>query len=891
MPNSRTSFAELPAAVRALWAKSGTGSDAGRHGLLAHMLDVAAVAEVLLERESSRTLAWIGRRFSLLPQSASRWIGTLVGLHDFGKAIPGFQHKWSDGQAEVERAGLPFRSAALRVDRHDLAGTRLLRRLLASRFPGVSWAVAVTQALGAHHGYMPTARTLDGAAPGFEGPGWSETRQILFDAYWDALAPATAPGEVEIDLAATAWLAGITSVADWIGSNQDWFPPGERDATVAGHHRGALVLAGRALDAIGWPAFRALAPGIGEPSAETGRILGRAGTTARPLQAIGTRLLQQVREPALLVVEAPMGEGKTELAFLAHLHLQGVNGHRGLYVALPTQATGNAMFERTVTFLNAYGGDTRLDIQLVHGVAALDERVHRLRDVGASTTESVTSSAWFTRSRRPLLSPYGAGTVDQALQATLNVKHHFVRLWGLTNRVVVFDEVHAYDWYTSGLIEALLRWLRAMNCSVVLMSATLPDRRRAALLEAWGAPSAPDVEYPRILLSHSGRTVGEHVPARAQEPIRVSGIQESLTELAEAALAAVAPGGCGAVILNTVQRAQELYSLLRHRIGDDTRLLLFHARFPADERSARESAVLAAFGAAAGEARPARALVVATQVVEQSLDVDFDFMLSDLAPMDLLLQRAGRLHRHSRYRLKEHGIPRLTIAGLLPDREPDLDVTMWAYVYDPYILYRTWQTAKHEREWCLPRDIDRLVQSVYAQEDVDDVEHDGFHAKLDEALGEHLAATQNARRLSLNAAIDADAAPQDAYLNKPQANEEGESGRLHIATRLGEQSVTVVPVFESSNGWSIRPDGPPFDPAKPVSDRVAHQLYCRQVRLSRKAVVKALSASPTPQAFEAHPLLHHLKPLPLRDGSIRIGTLHVRLDPELGVVYERTEVA
>src|SRR5690606_14046569 len=124
------------------------------------------------------------------------------------------------------------------------------------------------------------------------------------------------------------------------------------------------------------------------------------------------------------------------------------------------------------------------------GGAAMNEdmrelRAIHLRGLDESRDQSLSASAWFAQRKRPLLSPYGVGTVDQALYAALNVKHHFVRLWGLANRVVVLDEVHAYDTYTSGLIAALLRWLKALNCSVVLMSATLPEARRAELLRAW----------------------------------------------------------------------------------------------------------------------------------------------------------------------------------------------------------------------------------------------------------------------------------------------------------------------------------------------------------------------------------------------------------------------
>ena len=638
-------FSDLTAGTRAIWAKS---AESGGHGLLAHMLDVAAVAEAVLQHESSTTRIWVAEQFGLPESGVIRWIATFAGLHDFGKAIPGFQRKWAEGQAADERAGLPFRPISLTVDRHDLASAALLQELLSCRYPGRTWIRGVILCLGAHHGYMPGSNEIAKAKPRHEGSEWRETRQALFEAFWQTLKPEGEPDKTEFSLSACVWLAGLTSLADWIGSNIDWYPAGEREQTLEGHFQIARQLAEIALDDIGWPHFHGLLQAQADCADLIGRILCRTDVMPRPLQEEADRMLLQSEGPTLMIVEAPMGEGKTELAFLAHLRLQAMNNHRGLYVALPTQATGNAMFERTLTFLRAFSQDVQLDIQLVHGGALLDDHAHRLRDVHGGKGDAISCSAWFSKRKRPLLSPYGVGTIDQALFSTLNVKHHFVRLWGLANRVVVLDEVHAYDTYTSGLIEALLRWLKAMNCSVVLMSATLPDARRSAFLRAWGAVGEPKLDYPRILMSHGAEVAGEHVPCRPLEPIQVIGIGEKLELLRSAALTALARGGCGAVIVNTVQRAQDLYRLLQDALDSTTELRLFHARYPGDERSERERTVLRCFGCGDESRRPARALLIATQVVEQSLDVDFDFMITDLAPVDLLLQRAGRLHRHRR---------------------------------------------------------------------------------------------------------------------------------------------------------------------------------------------------------------------------------------------------
>ncbi len=856
------------------------------------MLDVAAVAETILRRESPRTKAWVVDAFGLSDELALRWLAAMCGLHDFGKAIPGFQAKWPDGRIADEMAGLRWApSVSLNATRHDLASAALLRAELARHFPGSPWIPAITQALGAHHGYFPRPWEMRDAKPIGEGPEWPEARARLLEAYLTTLLPDEMPAMDEFSLPATAWLAGLVSIADWIGSNQDWFPPGERAETLAGHHAKALELAELALDDIGWPGFRPLFAADAATDALVKRILGTAAeepTVARPLQRAGDRLLSNASGPVLMIVEAPMGEGKTELAFLAHLRLQAANGHRGLYVALPTQATGNAMFKRALMFLKNFAPDIRLDIQLVHGGAMLDKRVHQLRGVNASEDESIASSAWFSQRKRPLLSPYGVGTVDQALFAILHVKHHFVRLWGLANRVVVLDEIHAYDTYTSGLIEALLRWLKAMNCSVVLMSATLPARRRAAFLQAWGMPDGLDIDYPRVLLASDAGIQGEHIPCRPLAPITLVGIAEDIESLAAAAMEALSGGGCGVVVVNTVQRAQALYSILKERICDDTQLLLFHARYPADERSKREKLVLRKFGCGEHVRRPARALLVATQVVEQSLDIDFDFMITDLAPVDLLLQRAGRLHRHERQRPAAHAAPRLVVAGLQRERMPELKETAWGFVYDPYVLYRTWSIAGAVPIWRLPEDIDRLVQAVYAGDPFAAEDREEYLKTLDQALGTHLARVQEQRRQAMNVALDAEAELSNAYVATPRANEEGEGDGLRVVTRLGEDSLTVVPILANDEGWRLFATDAAFDANAEPGPTLAQNIYRRQVRLSRKDLVKALRAQPIPKAFESHPLLRNLHPLIFSDGFADFDRLRVRLDHELGITYETT---
>lgn len=882
-------FAAVPQAARSIWAKS---DEHAGHGLLAHMLDVAAVAEQILRREPASTLTWLEKHVGRFDhQRVIRWVAWLVGQHDLGKATIGFQAKWPVGQQQDERAGLTFPTRLRAADRHDLNGVALLLGRLSAPLAG---------AVAAHHGFHFLPTDLRQARLVGEPPLWAQVRGHLLAAYDQTLL-----GQERADVAASSvplealnWLAGLTSVADWIGSNTDWFALGERDVTLAGHHAKALDLADRALDQIGWPYAAPLQPqrAPGEPDTDLADWLGRMidGTSQatrlapRPLQEAADKLLQACAEPALLIVEAPMGEGKTELAFLATLRLQARLGHRGLYIGLPTQATGNAMFERARRFLHALGEGRPLDLQLAHGAAALDERVIELRGIHGSPGDGVRSSEWFSQRRRALLSPYGVGTIDQALYATLNVKHHFVRLWGLANRVVVLDEVHAYDSYTGGLIEALLRWLKRLGCSVILMSATLPAARRQALLEAWtdhrGETPLPELAYPRVLLASGGAVTGLHCPSRPQAPIRVSGIDERIESIAERVIQLIVQGGCLAVIVNTVDRAQQLYRLLRPQLDESVPVLLFHARFPADERAAHERAVLDLYGKE-GQ-RPQQALLIATQVAEQSLDIDFDLLISDLAPVDLLLQRAGRLHRHVRTRPAAHAEPHLIVAGLMPAALPELKRTGWASVYGSYLLGRTWAFVSREERWTLPQDIDRLVQAVYGDgpllQDVPETARDFIEG---EAWGEHIAEQKLMERFALNAAVDARAEPQNAYIGKPHGREAGEGLGADNRTRFGAESISLIPVHRDGGLWRLHPGDSPFDPEQKPDPTLARRLLGRQVKLGRVAVVKALQGSEVPAGWAEHPWLRDLRVLPLVEGCWRHGSLCVRLDAELGIVY------
>ena len=179
-------FSSVDSKVRALWAKSGEFQG---HSLLAHMLDVAAVAEVLLEREPAQTRRLAAQWLDVSPQDTGRCIAALVGLHDFGKSIPGFQAKWQQGRDADQKAGLAFSAASQNVTDHACASAALLGEYLLPLGFELAWVQGVLQAISAHHGYNFNRREMSAAKPCFEGAAWSNARKQLFEAYWKTLSP------------------------------------------------------------------------------------------------------------------------------------------------------------------------------------------------------------------------------------------------------------------------------------------------------------------------------------------------------------------------------------------------------------------------------------------------------------------------------------------------------------------------------------------------------------------------------------------------------------------------------------------------------------------------------------------------------------------------------
>lgn len=865
------------------------------HPLALHLLDVAVAADAILAREPESTRQKLAACLGLPWEQARPWLLLLIGCHDLGKACPGFQLKWDPARTFIDAMGLERGRNVDTAINHAFVSQLVLTDLLIELGWAEDLAELVADAVGCHHGERASPSKLDSLGGNWKslgGDDWQEARHSLFDALMETLGAEVLPTKATLSGPEFMLLAGLTSFADWIGSNDEWFPFGTPEDCA---DRGAWCAKRRgnaeaALDSIGWFARK--------PLLDSEKSFADVFEFApRPLQDAVAKAVSTATEPCILLVEAPMGEGKTEAAFYAHLELQRRLGHRGLYIALPTKATGNAMFSRSLEFLKGFHGDRHLDLQLLHGGTLLNDSFQDLRLRGIHAEDggdgSIKAGEWFTHKKRALLSEYGVGTVDQALMPILPVRHNFVRLWGLANRVVVFDEIHAYDAYTGTLLVNLLRWLLALDSSVILLSATLPPSFRDKLAGIVGSEMpVPEASYPRLSIFKQGcvkQIAFQADPAR-RRCIKIEGISPDLDRIRDELLLRTENGGLTLALVNTVQRAQDLYRLFPSsevictggntvgcRLADGTEVYLFHARFPADKRQVREDLALALFGKSGS--REGKKILIATQVAEQSLDLDFDCLITDLAPIDLVLQRAGRLWRHARP-VRPISSPTLLVAGLDGQEPPDLGKPLWwGAVYREDVLLRTWALLKQRDSLALPDDIDGMVKAVYE----DGVELSAaLRERVDVAMmtedGEEYAHKALANQ-AVSLGDPKTAEWKSLSLTKFDEDELGIHSSLVAKTRLSDASAVVISLYAN--------DG--FQPAIEPDFQTAKSWSLRSLSVSRKGVVKRLQKLGVPEGWAKSALLRNCIPLQLNEDGAWVEDPSVMLDDALGLVYTTKE--
>ena len=840
------------------------------------------------------------------------------------------EHGWAPGAAQALASvvgahhGIPPTRAALT---NDLSGHE-------HPLGDEAWAATQRELLK-----LVTART--GAGPLL--PGWGRHR-------WSQ------PFLVE--------LSGLVIVADWLASTESYFPllPLDDDGLdhLAPDAHAERVATGRSRLEIPAP-WHPRDEGADPDVLLTQRFELPGGARATDVQARTLEAARTMELPGMLIVEESTGGGKTEAALMAAEVLAARTGRAGVLFALPTQATTDAMFSRELSWLErieeaytAGGAPSDFAVQLVHGRARLNEearvlrrRGYEIRDqllgalggqadsvprpagIGWDEEEARTSRtasakrrrradlailAWFNGRKKTMLADFVVTTVDHLLFEAMRAPHLAMRHLGLSRKVVVVDEVHSYSTHMNVYLERALTWLASYGVPVVLLSATLSEARCTALVDAYRrglrlaagekVPTTPEtVRTPFPCLVTAGRERTEVTATSAsgrRSTVRLRRLtKDALVPLLTEALA---DGGCALVVRNTVRRAQETYELLRETFGEDVGLN--HARFTIGDRLAKDADLLRRFGPPRSRPdRPHRAVVVATQVVEQSLDVDFDLLVSDLAPIDLTLQRMGRLHRHNRPRPPRLATPTCYIDYLPSTTSDDPAVEPGAKaIYGEQDMLMSAAALDRVLDGpgvvTVPDDVHDLIEAVYGPDAP-------VPPKWQETVSQAREAYEAERSNKFKSA-------QGFLLDEPKksrrstslvgwlhttASDNEEKGRAQV--RDGEDSLEVILLDLHRDGGQEEPRTLPCQPGGTVhiipTDRVPEPKVVRAMALSAVRLPASLSNTRVIDqvidelerwvvpAWQDEPQLRGQLFLLLEDGRAHLGGKTLEYSPTTGL--------
>lgn len=687
------------------WAKT---TEDGLPGISVfhHMVNVGMVAENLIKHYPH-----LLKCFNMDAREAA----LLAALHDIGKISQGFQSKcpkWV-GQNGMKDICTVQGWQNFQKIYHEKVSQFTVQNLLLKEGMKTSSAIHWAVAPGSHHGYLhrPGERGLQEIA-GMKNDEWEQERQRVARQLLESIAGKLPIAEIGRESPYLWWLAGLISVSDWIGSDETYFPV-DRNLELEESRKRAQA----AVEAIGFS----------PPDA-------RSGLSFEQLFSFSPNDLQceavdAITEPGIYVIEAPMGMGKTEAALDCAYRLICERKASGIYFALPTQATSNRIHLRMQDFVCKAWPDSA-STRLIHAnswlMGNLVQPVPVPTTMGEEAGDARAGRDWFASAKRALIAPFGVGTVDQALLSVVAAKHFFVRRFGLAGKVVILDEIHSYDFYTGTLIRVLCETLEKLGCTVILLSATLTPERRKTFLGKNDAPETND--YPLISGRQSDGAFITPRPAQPPEEKKVHIVFVENEYALHGAWKQACNGACVLWICNTVARAQSVYVKLEALVqkqAESPALGLLHSRFPHFRREELETYWMEMLGKDSKNRRGC--ILVSTQIVEQSVDLDADLLITELAPTDMLLQRIGRLWRHPREeRLAERAEcwilnETATLEELRDMNEEEIRKTLGAKarVYAPYVLLRSLEiwSARDGNGVTLPTEIRSLLEATYAEQD------------------------------------------------------------------------------------------------------------------------------------------------------------------------------
>lgn len=777
-----------------------------------HSFDTAGIMEKLAQKR--------------LPESISDYLCAECGgreklfstlkfcalVHDIGKLTIVFQSRIYDAvdfSPFADCVELPKSSSLGNASDtpHALASEAILLKL--------GCREGVASIAGAHHG-KPTALMADVCNQiegGYKNPdnfyGRGMKYKSLFDSLWkewldyslESAGFSDLSALPDISVPAQVVISGMLITADWIASNTTYFP------LISADEQGQFSDYPERTEAA-WNKihFTDIWNSTARFGLDDEAFKERFGFLPNPTQADIISTATDAESSGIYIIEAPMGLGKTEAALALSEILAARAGAGGMFFGMPTQATSNGIFPRLEKWAGGLAEDeqTLLAIKLAHGNAALNEDYRELftghSNLNIESDSGLIVHDWFSGRKQTLLSDFVIGTVDQLLMAALKQKHVMLKHFGLSGKVVVVDECHAYDAYMSKYLDMAIQWLGIYKVPVIILSATLPAKRRAELVEAYvgrGLKCIDDawkssLAYP--LLTYTEKNFVK------QKALSFSGEQKEISvktiyrdEVTARAGYAAERGGCVGVIVNTVRKAQEIAAELQSAFPK-AEVIIMHAQFIMTDRAKREEQILKRVGKHSTPESRHGLIIVGTQVLEQSLDLDFDLMITELCPMDLLLQRTGRLHRHNRVR--PQGLE--TACCFVLDETDDSFDSGSAAIYGEWLLMRT--RALLPNKLTIPSDIPLLVQRVYDEND--DRMLGELTEGMESAQEEYVKKTKKKERNACNWLIGKPSERKgkslDGWLDNAIGLSSEQAGER--AVRDGDPSIDVIALMRDAEG-------------------------------------------------------------------------------------------
>ena len=760
------------------WGKS--DSEGIYHLLVYHCLDVAAVGKVWLDH-SPAFVKKASVASGLTETAFLEWFLFFLALHDIGKFDIRFQNlrpdlleKMQGKQSELhysprhDQRGYDFWNEII----FPYLGTKLFDNNSPEHDLFRDWLSILAVLVTGHHGQPPKSSSYVKISNSIKKVLESFVK-ALFNIFISSETLKSISrvcrdeelfNETELSFKNFSWqLAGLTSLCDWIASGDETF-------VFCSEKKGLPVYFNETCARADTAVHRAeVIPAKLSGKQGIKKLFPQFAEKLTPLQQFCDETTI-TGEPQLWILEDVTGAGKTEAALTLASRILGAGNETGCFIALPTMATSNAMYERMAKVYSLlYKSGSRPSLTLSHGSRYLSESFRSsyesIPNKGVIFDERVDEgkahcSQWLAdSSKKALLADVGVGTVDQILLAGLPVRYQSLRAFGLSQKVLIIDEVHAFDAYMLRLLENIILAQAVFGGSVILLSATIPFTIREKFCNAFSHGLGNNnvqlentYSFPLVTTVSDKNGVTEQAVKTRKAVAREVSVEfcEDIEDVYELIEQSVEEGKCVCWIRNTIADVNVAYDELQNR--SLVNIDMFHSRYALNDRLVIEKRVLKRFGKSSNPDERRSQVLVASQVVEQSLDLDFDVMISDLAPIDLLIQRAGRLHRHER---GKRGKPVFYVHVPKDTNKPTKEwyadafpTAKWVY-RDTALLWRTKEILKKQKRLRMPEEARLLIESVYGNEEAIEAP-DVFNSSEDEAWGKMMADKSQADFNKLN---------------------------------------------------------------------------------------------------------------------------------------------